>query len=401
MKKIIFTIAFILNLSILYAQWTSINSGIVNGSTNGSYELGVLGTDIYAATITGLYKSTDNGDNWTIVKTGDYITVTIKNNDIYIGGRQGYTSYVSHDTGLTWQSLNTLGSNNSYRSIFVKDSIILCGRVHISGGGIQKSINYGTSWTNSGGFTLTNVIDIAELGTNIFAGGIRSGGTGSRGVYKSTDLGSSFINISPPNLTGVRSLMVHNGVIYAGDADVGRLHFSNDSGATWTLRSTFNNSSMTSLGFLGNTIYAGCGDRIYMSSDSGTTWTNSGNFNSTPYSIAFNNGYIFVGTASTGIWRCSISSINSIEEKRDNNSLFKIFPNPTNSQFTISWDNKTKTNEISIEVTNSLGKIVYSSPFYMLSENIVINLETNPGMFFVTTKDSHGKILNVKKLIVD
>jgi hypothetical protein len=409
MKEAISTIILFLNLTPLFAQWELINNGIgASGSPLfNSYELDILGTTIYAATREGVYKSYNNGDNWSLIKPGEYSTITIKNNDIYVGGYE-WSASVSHDTGTTWQTLKY--SSITYRSIFVKDTIILLGYGSTPGGGVFKSTNSGATWTSSAGIPSMTVSDIAELGTNIYAGVVKGSST-IGGVFKSTNYGTSFVNISPPTLTGVTALTIDNGIIYAGDQYTGKVYFSSDSGATWNSSLASQNNSaygIRSIAILGNTIYAGSNRFIYISSNNGVTWSNSGAdfvyggfYGGTAYSIVFNNGYIFAGTAGTGIWRCSLSSISSIEEEKNKNSLITIFPNPTNTEFTISYKNIDEIIDFTIQITNSLGQLVYSSPLYRFSENITITLDTNPGMYYVTSKDKHGNTLAVKKLIVN
>ena len=48
-------------------NWTAINTGLTNTRVHGALAINSNG-DIFAGTIGGVFRSTDNGDNWTAIK---------------------------------------------------------------------------------------------------------------------------------------------------------------------------------------------------------------------------------------------------------------------------------------------------------------------------------------------
>lgn len=115
----------------LHAQWVQ---------TSGPYSneiqaLAVSGTNVFAATWNSVYRSTDNGNNWTPVNTGL--------------------------TKIDFQAFAVIGSN-----LFVGTSP---SGVELSGG-VFLSTNNGTSWTEvNTGLPSSIVKAFAVSGTNLFA----------------------------------------------------------------------------------------------------------------------------------------------------------------------------------------------------------------------------------------
>ena len=60
-----------------------------------------------------------------------------------------------------------------------------------------------------------------------------------------------------------------------------------------------------------------------------------------------------------------------------------LFPNPSQDNFTVSLANKTKVN-VSVEVVNAMGQIVYTTAINESSKSTTINAANwNTGVYFV------------------
>ena len=76
---------------------------------------------------------------------------------------------------------------------------------------------------------------------------------------------------------------------------------------------------------------------------------------------------------------------------------FVVYPNPSRGEFTIF------TNELSsafsLTVLDQLGKLIYSEE-YIDESSFSLNLDLQPGFYFLRLKDKSGTPLGVEKLIV-
>ena len=194
--------------------------------------MAVSGTKVIASLLNSLYQTTDNGLGWSIV-----------------------------DSSLT----NVI-------SLLAQDSYVFAGAF----GGIRRSSDYGTTWTQVYSTSAAPVSAFAKSGNRVFAGI-------SNSVIGSTDNGITWTaDSSALNCTWIHSLVASpagsgNNYLYAAtDSGVYR---SSDNGVRWTRENPAPNTSLIlSLAFMesyesGNFILlAGTGAGIYSSTDYGETW---------------------------------------------------------------------------------------------------------------------------------
>lgn len=138
--RMLFVVCFLLIETQSYAQWIQTTGP---GGGNISTIL-VSGSYIFAGTRGGgIFRSTNNGTNWTAVNSGLLNRVVL--------------------------SLEKSGGN------------IFAGTID----GIFRSTDYGTSWTAAdSGISNIEILSLAAIGTTLFAG------TGGSGVYRSENSGS-------------------------------------------------------------------------------------------------------------------------------------------------------------------------------------------------------------------
>ncbi len=258
------------------------------------------------SSLTGVYKSTNGGDTWTLLPVGIATSLATLNvasshhqlefepgnpSKIYFGSyQQGF--YISTDSGATWTK-KTAFTNESVRWVRVKNSIILVGTDE---GEIWKSTNDGNNWALSTGIASGNQIGALvylpsdTTGATVFA--VRS----SDRLYRSIDGGSTF----PTAITGTNKAGVYlfdispanSNYMYLMTTDGRYSYHSNDGGVNWYGPSTVN----TGLTFIGawvgsaatgmslsptnqNEGIVSIGTRIYKTTDGGATYnpTNNGN----------------------------------------------------------------------------------------------------------------------------
>lgn len=339
-------------------------------------------------------------DYWLKTNGLDSVTIyslAIHSNGNIFAGTNGNGIFRSTDNGENWANLGIL--NYDIRTIAIGPTgDVLAGT--IEWGGIFRSTDSGNSWTNIGAYHFDRVIAI-NPGGDIFLG------TAALGVYRSTDNGANWVQVLQDS-TGknVNSLIINsNGDIFAGTI-FGGVFRSTDNGDNWIQISqglTFNNvyclaidssgnifagtiaggvflstdngenwvqksQGLTSEGFYvyslmvnssGNVIFAGTNDGIFISTDSGENWiqNNQGLLTNNVQSLAINSvDDIFAGT-DQGIFRHlhGTTSVNTTDpEIISSFQLYQNYPNPFNPSTVISYQIPVNSNVV-VKVYDILG----------------------------------------------
>jgi len=215
---------------------------------------------LYAATEYGVFKTTDNGDNWrlTSLSSTDVYALAIDpaNSAVVYAGTRGEGFFRSLDGGETWaKSDDPLVEDLIIYSLVVDPSspnTVYAGgrRANVDGftsgdwgGGVFKSIDAGMSWTavSEGlpeGWVYSLAVDPSKPG-------ILYAGTHSMGVYKSLDGGVTWqskseglvsrYHLSPDDLK-IRSLAINPrnpDELIVGTWGGGSVFESQDGGDTW------------------------------------------------------------------------------------------------------------------------------------------------------------------------
>ena len=268
--------------------------------------------------------------------------------------------YKSTDSGVTWTQLATgIGFAHRKNAVCIHDS-----KLYVAAGATPSPVNSvysssnGSSWTANrangaaSGFTACGSPGLASYNGDLYlAGGYDAGGTPNNSVWKSTDGGAVWTQVTAAANWAARSdlaLIVHDGKLWClgGDNDAGT--FYNDvwhttDGATWT-------QATASAGWIGRRypvafsrngfIYVGFGDQaagddatdLWKSTD-GTTWTEV-HSNRTFFDLKANSAsglvhsdgsiYIFAATddvtpAQAGVWRSILAG--TLAETNANDTL--------------------------------------------------------------------------------
>ena len=146
--------------------------------TENTIALLVNGATIFAATDTGLFISSNNGDDWTRVNNGasdGYYMCLGKSGTRLFAGTREHGLFRSLDSGVTWVQIKQ-GLTNEYISAFADhENRLFVGTVH----GVFQSSDNGDSWTevNSGFYepAIPMVQALVAIGGNLFAGTYGSG----------------------------------------------------------------------------------------------------------------------------------------------------------------------------------------------------------------------------------
>ena len=295
---------------------------------------------VFVGTEAGVYRSTNDGGNWTEINNGlniynKYVVcIAINSTDhIFIG--TGESIFRSTDNGENWIDISA-GLLGTYKSLIIdSNGNIFAG---ITGGGIFRSSDEGENWTvvyNDYGTTEFNSLAINSKGY-IFSG---FDGRNGDGILRSTDNGETWTQQHVYSADAL--LITANDFVFAGTSGLGVLR-STDDGLNWTqvnngitdsISSPYINSLTKNIsgdvfaaGF--RFIYGGSiQSRVWRSTDYGDSWIEKDN--GLPenirhiYDLAVDSsGNIFAGTEGKGIYQ-STNNGESWNEK--NNGLNNTF----------------------------------------------------------------------------
>ena len=230
------------------SDWTKISTSGMGITVR---TLFTYGDTLFASIDSKVYKSTNNGSDWTQVNIGTSFILcfaTIGNN-LFAGGG-GF--YFSSDVGVTWEPRNILASP-AVMSIAVMGSNLFAATVS----GVFYSTDFGNNWSPANnGLSSLNVTEVVVSGTNLFAAVNNSS---NMEVYFSSNSGSNWTlaNNGLPNSVGL-DLLVYGSTIFASAYSSG-VFLSNDTGANWLDANQGFGTSRTirCLGVLGTDLFAG------------------------------------------------------------------------------------------------------------------------------------------------
>ena len=213
---------------------------------------------------TDLFRSTDNGENWTRIYLGhnDVRSLVVNKKGDIFAGTFGAGVYKSTDNGENWEPMNAGLDVMEIHSLAVDSKDNLFAGTYF--GGVFKSDNNGESWSYTG--LTERVYSLAVNSSDyIFAG------THGGGLYRSSDGGSSWMSL----FDMFPSPIIYSLIIDAeGNLLVGAdgIYRSTDNGDTWTsLGLSEQNVSSILLNSNGD-IFAGTTWGLYRSSDAGINW---------------------------------------------------------------------------------------------------------------------------------
>jgi len=167
MKRLLsfFAAVVLLGAQSLQAQWIQTN-GPYGGTINC---FAVNGSNLFAGTDGGVFRSTNNGTSWTAVNTGltdTYVlSLAVSGSNLFAGTDGGV--FRSTNNGTSWTAVNTGLTNTDVSSLAVNGSNLFAG----TGDGVFLSTNNGTSWTAVNTGLTSRIVDaLAVNGSNLFAG---------------------------------------------------------------------------------------------------------------------------------------------------------------------------------------------------------------------------------------
>ena len=401
MKSYLILFFFLVSIS-LNAQWTE---SALGGDQYG-YNLYSTDSEVIAATLNGVYRTTDNGNPWFNIGLQDRLVFDVIKSDQFILAATEGTGpgvYLTSDNGNTW--LEAVGIENQSVRAFAKNSsyVFAC----TWGGGVFRSGDDGEIW-ESVGETNVGFRSIYAVGERIFAG--------AGMVYFTTDNGDSWESRQLPYpVSDTWCFYYTNGILYAGDFG---LYSSTDLGDTWQLKYgvTFDNQGNVVdskiirdiISYQNVLIASAAFNSILISYDGGNNWVgfNDGLITDWTFTaLAKKDPYIWALNDMGNAYYRPLSSITEVESKNlkspANYLLNQNYPNPFNPDTKITYSVPRKSN-VSLKIFDLLGNEIKT----LVNENepggtysITWNAANLPsGIYFY--KLQAGSFVETKKMIL-
>ncbi|MFM9839029.1 MAG: FG-GAP-like repeat-containing protein [Cyclobacteriaceae bacterium] len=314
LKTILLSFLLIISISSFSQNWTGLNGPF--GGAVSDFVTHSSGAIIVATSTNGVWRSTDNGANWSKMSLGTDFSFADLDNDpsgnLYAA--TGIKLYKSADGGITWINLNSTGISANVRKIEVVSSTVIYLATSLNQ--ILKSSNGGTSFslTSSDITTQINDLKVKTGGANDIVYAATSG----QGMRVSTDGGFVFNGPS----SGISATEVVYSVVLNSAGTLFALAasspYSSTNGTTWTsIKGTIPDVSF--LGtlsldasqnlYLTNTISR----KIYTGGTAGAPW-NSGvayptHISPTNVEIQSASSWL-MGSSSTGMFKSTDLGVN-------------------------------------------------------------------------------------------
>ncbi len=372
--------------------WADVSNGI---TSTWCLTLNAKGNDVYVGTqFAGMYKTSDEGDNWALAATPDY-WVSVSNmatfgNTLLAAGDGGIVRSV--DNGATWtvcnQGLQAVGVGNFAQvgtDIFASNPL-----------GVVISTDDGQTWSASNnGMDGEYVADILAIDNTLYA-------LTQTGVYTSVNFGNSWISVNddlPSDFVPYK--IGHIGdVLFVAGGNSGTMYKSTNYGESWTSMNFDTYGAPSSFAVYDDMLFVGAYGNIvtpsvFMTNDLGETWTDvsEGLDNNQVFDIIVNNGWAYVCTKGSGVYKRPLAEFIAQNVSEEMSAIISIYPNPTSDNVTINIPSSLIGSDAII--TNELGQEVKRIGNVTSAKFQVDCTQLASGMYFLSIGNC-SKMLVVK-----
>lgn len=313
------------------------NWSLAHGLTNTFVKSFVSdGLILYAGTQNGVYRSSDNGRNWTCIGLANKSieTIAAKGSKIFAAENNSNGQlYLSMDQGITWDPVPGNGlATTWFNSILIKDTYVFVASLW---DGVFRSANNGTDWTqSSSGIKPWPVYSLALQKNQLFAGTLNGIATsGNNGSFWNQPLNSFNLQVRDVGLSGNNLLATTNqGINRTADQGVSwdrdyidmqiiecedslvyygsnkGFYHSSDYGENlywYDVRGLPDNPGFTDICAADSLVFGSLYDHgIYYSADRGINWSerNNGLENTNIIALTLSDSILFAASDTTGIF---------------------------------------------------------------------------------------------------
>ncbi len=273
-----------------------------------------LNGNLYLGNYNGIFKSTNSGTNWVLLRNFQSIVWSITctpNGDVYCGNGEG-AIFKSTDSGNNWIELFHSQIQGSAAQVFAMvstaDSKIYAGLNYL---GIVRSTDNGVNWDRFNSGILNGFISCLKVtsGNNVYAG------TYNDGLHRSTDGGNSWVLSALPNKYIFSMGYSSQGYFFVSTtSQQGGMLRSTDEGINWEkINSGFNANLANVIETKSPAfVFAGTQSGFYMSSNNGDNWSLTGLTNRNVNEIiVLSNGNLLAGA--DGLYRSTNNGMNWVK----------------------------------------------------------------------------------------
>lgn len=294
--------AIVLQNNKIAAQWLQTKGpygGIVTCFTETSG--GILGENLIMGTSSGVYFSTNNGQNWNDITKSDYLyeitALASDGNELFAG--TDYCVLNCSTNGFVYQT-NLVDVNVT--SIAMSGGNVYVGTLDK---GVYLSTDHGENWNQvNNGFENLKILSLCAIGDNIFAGT-------DNGLYKSSSYEINWVRVEDNRLSNATITNLVSNEYYVMAVSGQYLFISSDYGKTW--KEILLPGLIVSITQSGNNLFVATKDRsIFKSTIGKEYWTrvNTGFTNYKITAIHASGTNLFAGTWWGGVYRSTNNGIN-------------------------------------------------------------------------------------------
>ncbi len=372
--------------------------------------LAVIGTNLFAGTTLGIFRSTNNGTTWTEANgesTHDGLRALAVLDTNLFAGMYYSGVYRSSDSGTTWTPATTGLTSPQFpirlQTLVGSSTTLFAGSVELVCG-VFRSTNNGASWDPVfTGVTYPPIQALAATDSIVYAG------TRWVGILRSSNNGTDWTDdTSIFRHSAVYALAATGSALLAYTSAPGppAVYRSTTSGADWEPVASLPGFNALAVG--GRYLFAGSSSGVFRSLDSGVTWTavNLGLTDIVVEALAVCGGNLFAGTRHSGVWRRQLPELVTPVEVVAGETprgfvLHEGYPNPFNPTATITFE-LPATAIVRLSVYDLLGREV----------GVLVNARMEPGLHKITFDGSRlssgvylsvlraGQYAGVKKLLL-
>jgi photosystem II stability/assembly factor-like uncharacterized protein len=294
------------------ASWSTANNGLPDrpGSLPHNYprcyDMITINSNVLLGSSDGLYLSSNNGANWADSDGGILatdVTCLATNGTVTFAGTTWNGVYVSTNMGASWSRCNNGVPVYGILAAVTEGPYAF---ISVENARVFRSSDNGTTWTAASNGLGADVLHMVAEGGTIMAL-TRGGQYYDAALYETSDHGNNWTqNFGAYAISGgMTAIDLHNGNIYIGTGG-GNIYRSSDHGASWRDISQYIPSvQITAILATDEAVYVGtAGKGVYKITNNGNTMfpssTGMTNYNVTD--LEMQSGVLFVSTFGGGVF---------------------------------------------------------------------------------------------------